>query len=180
MSSEASQRMQSEDLGMFMGIGGCCLLFFWMPWIVLDLVFAGGDSECLTQEITEYSISMDLATWLQVQAAIMIVLAGILMVAAIMACFTPIGALLGGCGLCLLTIHPLFSMPWTIVGALMFWGELDPAGTCDRGLTIYMYFNLIIGCFSIFSCCCRDRVRPSTEQTAPHDAPQKTETSPIV
>jgi hypothetical protein len=175
--SEAGGRMQSEDLGMMMGCGACCLLVFWLPWIVLDLVFANGDSKCLTQEITEYSISLDLATWLTVQAGIMIFLAGIIYVAGIVACFTPAGAFLGGCGVCLLTMYPLFSMPWTLVGAVMFWGELDKAGTCDQPLTIFMYINLILGCFSILSCCCRGRVNSKQGASAMNDRP---ETSPII
>ena len=122
------------------------------------MVFANGDSACLTQEITKYSIDLTLKTWLLVQAYVMIGIAAVLLLAAIVACVAPtVGAVIAGFGFCLLILYSLFNIAWTIVGAVMFWGELDPAGTCKTGLTVYMWIILILGCLSILSCLCSGR-----------------------
>ena len=124
----------------------CCRLCIMLPFIILSFVFANGNSECLTEEITEFNVSLDLQTWLRVQASMRLVLALALVPAIIGSCCADgAGAVLGYCGLLFQVLFGFFNVAWLIVGAIMFWGDLYQAGTCDSDLTIYMFANLILG-----------------------------------
>ena len=129
-----------------------CICYL-LPWIVLDFYFAHGDSECLTQEITQFDIPFDLQTWLHVQAITMLIYTLALIPALIVSCCcpaAPCGVALGACGMCYMFLFGLFNLAWQIVGALMFWGDLyQTDGTCNSDLTVYMWVNLILGFVSL-------------------------------
>ena len=106
-----------------LAIALCVILCIVVPVIVLNLVMANGDSPCLTQEITKFSINMHLKTWLLVQAYVLIAIAALIVLAILLACISPaVGALFGTLGICVLIPVGLFNIAWTIVGAVMFWG----------------------------------------------------------
>ncbi len=131
-----------------------CLLIFFIPWIVCNLVFADKNDECLKQELD--NISITLQTWLQVDAYCMIGLLGIVLLIAIVVCLDlkTLAKITGFCGIITFVLYSIFRFAWLIVGAVMFWGELDKDGTCGNSLTIYMYIVLIFGFVGIFTNCC--------------------------
>lgn len=131
----------------------CGWLVMVMPFIVLDFCFANGDSECLVQEILEFSIPFHLKLWLRIKAITMLI-SCLALVPGIIAgfCSEETGIACGIGGACYLCLNSLFSIAWLVVGAIMFWGDLYHAGTCDKDLTIYMFVNLIYG-FFLRACC---------------------------
>ena len=47
----------------------------------------------------------------------------------------------------------LLNIAWSVVGALMFWGDIELADTCGQALETYMWFILILGFVMIcYSC----------------------------
>lgn len=46
----------------------------------------------------------------------------------------------------------LFTLAWFIIGAIIFWGQLNPEGTCTSSLNSYMWVLLI---FSALGICCQ-------------------------
>ena len=149
-----NQEIDMNTLRPVLGCAACVVICIMVPLIVLNFVMANGDSPCLTQEITKYSIDINLRTWLLVQAYVLLAVAVLILLAIILACVSPVvGGVFGTLVACLAIPISLFNIAWTIVGAIMFWGELQPAGTCHQGLEIYMWIILILGCLSICSTC---------------------------
>jgi hypothetical protein len=97
-------------------------------------------------------ISFPLSLWLKVDAYSRVGLIGLVLFIALVSCCS---LRLGGCLLYLFFIivilYSLFSLAWTIVGAILFWGKLNPAGYCTGGIQIYMYIFLIL---SFVGICC--------------------------
>jgi hypothetical protein len=48
-------------------------------------------------------------------------------------------------------VYSFFSLIWTIVGSVLFWGRLNPTGICTGPVRDYMYALLIIT--YIAGCC---------------------------
>ena len=116
---------------------------------------ANGSSVCLHQEITKFHIDITLKTWLLVQAYVALAVFILILLCIVLAFISPVVAgVFGALMMCAMIPISLFSIAWTIVGAVMFWGELYPAGTCNTGLTVYMFIVLIGGILSACNTCC--------------------------
>ncbi len=69
----------------------------------------------------------------------------LLLLAAIVSCISfKAGVGLTVCVIILTILYSLFALAWLIVGAILFWGEVNPTGVCTGGVHDYMYALLII------------------------------------
>ena len=131
----------------------CCIFGFTaimlVPFIVCDLYFAYGNDLCLIAPITNYGIGFDLKTWLLVEGyGNLAVVALLFLVALIGLCSAGAAAGLLIFSLCLLGLYSAFRLAWLIVGAIMFWGQLN--GSCGQSLNDYMWALLIINFVGTF------------------------------
>ncbi len=145
---------QQKALNTQMGSTICCLfvtfLIFNAAFIIPDLIFAGQDTTCVTSPVSGFAFP--LRTWLRVDAYTRLVMSLLILVFAILACvsFKNVVHLLP-CVFITMIVYSLFLLAWLIVGAIMFWGKLDPAGACQGGVKTYMYVFLILGFIGV--CC---------------------------
>lgn len=146
--------LDKEDLGKGVGISigvlaivmGCFNLCFIIP----DLIYAYEGSLCVISPVEGFSFQ--LRTWLEVDAYTRIALVVLLLIVAIVACVSlEKGMMLGGCVIVIIILYSIFTLAWTIVGSVMFWGKLLPQGKCYGGVKSYMYALLIISYIGI--CC---------------------------
>ena len=80
-------------------------------------------------------------------------MASFLMVTGIASCLSlKAGMCFGACLALFLSVFGTFMMAWTIVGAVMFWGKVNPTGVCEGGVQIYLFINLIL---SFVTACCK-------------------------
>lgn len=151
----AEEEYFDDDFDPLMGFGGaavilcgqCCLLFLALPWIVLDFVFANGESPCLTEE----SLWVDLRTWLLVQAHVMVLVAAVPWLSGVLALAAP------STGICAAFtvvvagwVENAFLFFWTPVGGIVFW-KTPP--TCSAGLNTFVLINLVFCLASILLSC---------------------------
>ena len=121
----------------------CCLM---LPFIIVNLVYANNnDSQCLTEPILSPPIHLTLKTWLLVDAYTMLAVLIFFLLAAIAFCVnSALGVACSCCAVTVLILFSIFRFAWLIVGAIMFWGYLNPRETCDSSLSAYMWAMLII------------------------------------
>lgn len=98
----------------------------------------------------------NLSSWLQIDAYTRIGVIVLLLIVGIFACCNLfLGIVLLGIAICLIIVYTLFSIAWTVIGAIMFWGRLNPAGACHGGVQIYLWIFLILSfvgvCFNCIS-----------------------------
>lgn len=116
---------------------------FNLAFIVPDLVYAYQGSTCVTTLADGFSFT--LATWLQVDGYARLSIVTLFILVAVASCVSESAAAKGFLlALCILVFYSLFAMAWAIVGSVMFWGKLNPAGVCSGGVQSYMYALLII------------------------------------
>lgn len=120
------------------------ILCFGLPFIIADLVFAYNDtSECLNQDLN--AVSFTLKTWLLVHAYVNLATLLLIILFVIMYFINPdAAAAFGVCVMCFMCLGALFGLAWFIVGAIIFWGQLHPEGTCNSSLNTYMWILLIL------------------------------------
>lgn len=145
---------QQKALNTQVGSTICCLfvvfLIFNSAFIIPDLIFAGQDTKCVTTPVNGFAFP--LRTWLRVDAYARLIMSLLIMVYAILACTSFKRAMhLQPCAIAAIIIYSLFLLAWLIVGAIMFWGKLDPSGACEGGVRTYMYVFLILGFIGV--CC---------------------------
>lgn len=99
--------------------------------------------------------TFDLSVWLQVDAYMRIGIA-VLMIFVAIAMYNSMfaGASCGIIVLMIVIMYGLFFFAWTIVGSVMFWGDLNPSGVCYGPVQAYVFALLIITYVSIFCNCC--------------------------
>ena len=139
--------------------------FFWcyfgiflcvnLPFIVCDLVFASDSSvACVTT--MGANIEMNLSTWLQADGYCRLAITCLLLISAIIGSINfEKGLMFFGCTMCFTIIYSLFQLAWLIVGAVLFWGDLNSrSGLCD-GTQVqgYMFALLILSFIGIFVQC---------------------------
>ncbi len=62
--------------------------------------------------------------------------------------------------ICILILYSICLLAWTIVGSVMFWGKLNPAGLCLSGPRTYMYGMLVINYVGICVMCLHNINKP--------------------
>jgi len=102
-------------------------------------------------------ISFTLQGWLEVDAYVRIIILAIILLA-VFSLLTSFGVFVLSCTLCFLVIYSLFSLAWTIVGAVLFWGKLAPLGVCYGSVSVYMNALLIISFVLVWCNCFCNRV----------------------
>lgn len=128
-----------------------CIALLFMPFIICDYSFAYNDDSCANIPLHKYSIAFPLSTWLKVDGFLTILqMVGIIIIVVTVATETkdnpnPFFYLLF-LGMMLIS---LFNFIWLIIGAVMFWGELQPGGHCNSSISAYMFARLILGFLSI-------------------------------
>lgn len=121
-----------------------------LAFIIPDFIFAGQSNSCVNTIMQ--GISFPLKTWLLVDAYARIIITALLLVVAVVSCVNTLaGMAMAACVTCTMLIYSLFMFAWAIVGAVLFWGKLNPAGLCQGGVQIYMHIILIVTFVSI--CC---------------------------
>lgn len=126
------------------------LLVFNLPFIVCNLYYAYRADPCVNT-IAD-GIAFNLSVWLQVDAYLRIALCGMFLIAGLLGCCSlNAGVTCGACTICFMLIYGLFSLAWSIVGSVLFWGKLNPMGACSDGVQGYMFAMLIINYVSV--CC---------------------------
>ena len=122
---------------------GCTFLIFsilYIPFITCDLYYSYNDISC--QNIVSPYMDLTIATWLKVN--------GYLLVSML---FVPIfGFFIDDKNKCatvsmwvILTLTRTFIFCWLIVGAVLFWRDIDPMGKCDKSIKSYISARLIMG-----------------------------------
>uniref|UniRef100_A0A6T2CDY2 Transmembrane protein n=1 Tax=Eutreptiella gymnastica TaxID=73025 RepID=A0A6T2CDY2_9EUGL len=143
----------------------CCITVSMLPFIICDLYFAYNDtSECLTRDIQKYSIAFNLKTWLLVDGYTSLsLLSCCFLSASLVMCSTTAGLGCFVCTACFASLFGTFRLSWMIVGAIMFWGELNALkdaknqNLCSSALSGYMWALLIISFISAFFSMCSGR-----------------------
>jgi hypothetical protein len=147
-------RQEVEQVGATMGLSfgilaavvGCFNLAFIIP----DLIYAYGGSTCVTTFPAGFSLT--LSKWLEVDAYTRIGIVGLFFIVAVVSCISAeSGVKLAIFAILALLLYSVFTVAWMIVGAIMFWGRLNPTGVCTGGVQAYMYALLII---SFIGVCC--------------------------
>ena len=142
--------MDSSGAGIAICLGVSLALCFCLPFIICDLYFAYNDSSpCLTEDL--HAVSFTLKTWLEVDAYVKIVSLVLIIILLVLAITKSdaVGAF-GGCFMIYSCLISLFNLAWFIVGAIIFWGQLNPNGTCHSSLNSYMWALLILNAIGIF------------------------------
>lgn len=121
-----------------------------LPFIVCDFVFAGRPDACVTTQGT--NIAMNVGTWLNVDGAFRCTMAGFFMILAILgSCNIESAMKFLFCIICYMLIYGLFNFCWLIVGAVLFWGDINQQGLCNgTEAQGYMFAVLILG---FIGCC---------------------------
>lgn len=147
--AERDQMTQEEvddvgkGMGLSFGIMALVIGCFNLAFIIPSLIYSYQGSSCVTTMAEGFSFP--LSTWLQVDAYTRVGIVALFLLVAIVSCIsTASGVKLAILSVCLLMIYSLFSLAWTIVGSVLFWGKLNPAGVCSGGVQSYMYALLII------------------------------------
>ena len=139
----------SSGLGAYLFLYAMCFFIMFVPFIVASLYYAYNDVSCsmITGDFWGFAkgINFDLRKWLQIDAYIALG-------------FLIIFLILGGLAWCLNGrpcvygfwegLHVLFfvwRLVWLIVGAVLFWKDINPTGFCARPFANYMKAMLIIG-----------------------------------
>ena len=127
-------------------------LIMCIPIILLNFYFiTHDDSPCLHQEIVKFDIDITLKTWLAIQAYVFL---GIVALYTVSIIITKVSGNSSNarefekCADWFIIPVCLFNIAWTIVGALMYWGDLSKRHSCHTFLNIYMWINLLLGCFA--------------------------------
>ena len=129
------------------------LLCLNIPFIFCDFVFAGSGN-CVNDNVP--GIYFTLATWLIVEGALRCSLVGLFLLSAIIACCNLECAIkLLICTFCIMIPYSLFSLAWYIIGAVMFWGNLNKEGNCSGQVSGYMWALLILGFIGTLGNCCQ-------------------------
>lgn len=137
-----------------MTCGITCMIIMLLPFMICDFIFAGGDSTCLTQDLKNSSITINLKQWLLTDAWVVVVLIIILLLILVITCVSPAAGLVAMGGfLCIAILYSLYKIAWLIIGSVMFWGELNPDGTCQKPLNDYMWVKLILGLIGVICNC---------------------------
>ena len=122
------------------------------PFIVCDFVFAGRGG-CVDDKVDGFS-NLTLATWLRVDGGCRAAVAGLFLLCALISCFNFEAALrMLICTFLLLILYSFFALAWYIVGAVLFWGNLDKSGECSGSVKGYMYALLILGFLGVCANC---------------------------
>jgi hypothetical protein len=125
-----------------------CNLAFAIP----DLIYAYQGSECVT--VIPEGFSFGMATWLAVDGYLRLAVIGmVLLVLGVNFISSSVGEKLAKFGVLLFILYSLFSLSWLIVGSVMYWGKLNPAGVCYGPVQSYIYSLLVISYVSIFCNC---------------------------
>lgn len=142
--------MDSSGAGIAICFSVSLVLCFCLPFIICDLYFAYNDtSACLTEDL--HAVSFTLKTWLEVDAYVKIVsLVLIIVLLVVVITKSDSAESIKGCFGIYGCLAALFSLAWFIVGAIIFWGQLHPNGTCDSSLNSYMWVVLILNAIGIF------------------------------
>ena len=121
------------------------------PFIVCDFVYANSGN-CVDDEVKGFSFT--LSTWLKVEGGFRCAIAGLFLLCAIFSCFNIDSAMkMLICTFVILMLYSLFALAWLIVGAVMFWGNLDKTGECSGSVKGYMYALLILGFLGVCANC---------------------------
>lgn len=125
---------------------------FHLAFIIPDLIFANQQSDCVRSSVP--NISLTLETWLKTDGYVRIGLLIALMLIAIFFCLSKeVGTVLLIMYVVFMVIVSIFFFAWAIVGAIMFWGHLNPSGVCSGGVQVYMHVILIVSFVSVFCNC---------------------------
>lgn len=127
-----------------------CFWIMFLPFLVADLYYAYRDTSCVFLNTTAGNIDLNLRTWLQVDAYVILGFIVIFFIIGILAIPYPEWQCLYVLWENLHVIFILWRLAWLIVGAVMFWGGINKTGLCQQSVRRYMYANLIIGFIWLF------------------------------
>lgn len=139
----------SAGLGAYLFLYSIIFLIMFVPFIAASLYYAYHDTSCsgIPGDFWGFTngINFNLYKWLQIDSYIALG-------------FVVIFLLLGGLAWCLMGrpcvygfwegLHVLFfiwRLVWLIVGAVLFWNDVNPSGLCSTTFANYMKAMLIIG-----------------------------------
>ena len=130
---------------------GILLLLLFSPFVILDFYIGYTDTSCVNQTVS--NMSLTLKTWFLVSAyssAIILIFCIFLFIYYMYSnnnLFDTVFVYIFN------KVCTLFSLAWTITGAVLFWGMMD-YDVCDRLTRDYMYAKLILSfVFMAFSVC---------------------------
>ena len=117
--------------------GIICMLILSSPFIIADLYFAYNDISC--QNINVPKLNLTIGLWLKIDGYILLVWTCIVF-------HTQINMLIINKRFIIINyIVKLFCSAWSIIGAIMFWGKLEPSNMCNTVFSNYLWARLIIG-----------------------------------
>lgn len=115
-----------------------------IPFIVAGLYYASHETNvCLTT--TYPNLDVPFFTWLRLDSWVLIGFA----ISAILSIFQLCFCIATYCSYVMWLIskilYVLWRLAWLIVGAVMFWKNINPNNICGNAISRYMWANLIIG-----------------------------------
>lgn len=127
-----------------------CWWIMFFPFLIADLIFAYRDTSCAQVPTTAGNIDLTLRTWLQVDGYIILGFGIMFLLIGIFAMPYPEWQCLYVLWENLHVIFILWRLSWLIIGAIMFWADLNKSGLCHYKISRYMWANLIIGFVWLF------------------------------
>ena len=120
-----------------------------VPFIVCNFVFAERE-ECGRFDIK--GMALTLQSWLIVDAISRIIVCTLFLVSTLVTLFKEeTGTKIGTHSFFGLILFSLFQFTWMIVGAVIYWGNLDKDKVCGAMTIGYMYSILILGFLSFIA-----------------------------
>jgi hypothetical protein len=122
---------------------GCTFMIFfilYIPFIACDLYYSYNEISC--QNIVSPNMDLTIGTWLKVNGYLLISLL-----------FMPVFMLFADDkNKCIITfmwiilmLIRIFVFSWLIVGAILFWRDIEPMGKCGKSVDSYIWARLIMG-----------------------------------
>lgn len=117
-----------------------------IPFIIVDLYVAYTDTTCVTQDISEMSIT--LKKWLEVDGYTMIAFVALKFLAIIASYkFDKLTSIFWRI---VQSIYSFFTVAWLVVGAVLFWDYMDNQ-PCEGLVYHYTFARLVLGFIGL--CC---------------------------
>jgi hypothetical protein len=116
------------------------LLLIYLPFIVCDLYFGYTHISC--QDIVSSHMDLTIGTWLKVNGYLLVSMLFVPL-------FFPFIDEKNKCVTIsvwvISSLKRIFVLSWLIVGAILFWRDIEPLGKCDKSVNSYIWARLIMG-----------------------------------
>jgi hypothetical protein len=116
------------------------LLLIYSPFIVCDLYFGYTHISC--QDIVSPHMDLTIGMWLKVNGYLLV---SMLFVPLFFPFIDEKNKCVTISAWVISRLSRIFVLSWLIVGAILFWRDIEPLGKCDKSVNSYIWARLIMG-----------------------------------